>query len=119
MSQKEKQSELQVMQLVSSLIAGVLLAFGVSVVVLFVTAHLAAGGKIGTGAVGNAEVIASGLGCFCGSCYLALSYRRVPAGRDAQPHRRRGRWGSGGVLVRWGAAETEVKIVCNRVRGVL
>ena len=43
MSQKEKQSELQVMQLVSSLIAGVLLAFGVSVVVLFVTAHLAAG----------------------------------------------------------------------------
>lgn len=59
MSQKEKQSELQVMQLVSSLIAGVLLAFGVSVVVLFVTAHLAAGGKIGTGAVGNAEVIAS------------------------------------------------------------
>ena len=47
------------MQLVSSLIAGVLLAFGVSVVVLFVTAHLAAGGKIGTGAVGNAEVIAS------------------------------------------------------------
>ena len=46
MSQKEKQSELQVMQLVSSLIAGVLLAFGVSVVVLFVTAHLAAGGKI-------------------------------------------------------------------------
>lgn len=117
------------MQLVSSLIAGVLLAFGVSVVVLFVTAHLAAGGKIGTGAVGNAEVIASGLGCFCGSCYLALSYRkrilllglghrravlpdvdvhrrpglhrRVPAGRDAQPYRRRGRWGSGGVLVRW------------------
>ena len=76
MSQKEKQSELQVMQLVSSLIAGVLLAFGVSVVVLFVTAHLAAGGKIGTGAVGNAEVIASGLGCFCGSCYLALSYRK-------------------------------------------
>ena len=40
------------------------------------TAHLAAGGKIGTGAVGNAEVIASGLGCFCGSCYLALSYRK-------------------------------------------
>ena len=76
MSQKEKQSELQVMQLVSSLIAGVLLAFGVSVVVLFVPAHLAAGGKIGTGAVGNAEVIASGLGCFCGSCYLALSYRK-------------------------------------------
>ena len=38
--------------------------------------RLAAGGKIGTGAVGNAEVIASGLGCFCGSCYLALSYRK-------------------------------------------
>ena len=51
MSQKEKQSELQVVQLVSSLIAGVLLAFGVS-------------------------VVASGLGCFCGSCYLALSYRK-------------------------------------------
>ena len=58
MSQKEKQSELQVVQLVSSLIAGVLLAFGVSVVVLFITAHLAAGGKLGTGAVDNAEVVA-------------------------------------------------------------
>ena len=76
MSQKEKQSELQVVQLVSSLIAGVLLAFGVSVVVLFITAHLAAGGKLGAGAVDNAEVVASGLGCFCGSCYLALSYRK-------------------------------------------
>lgn len=76
MSQKEKQSELQVAQLVSSLIAGILLAFGVSVVVLFITAHLTAGGKIGTGAVGSAEVIASGLGCFCGGCYLALSYRK-------------------------------------------
>ena len=76
MSQKEKQSELQVVQLVSSLIAGGLLAFGVSVVVLFITAHLAAGGKLGTGAVDNAEVVASGLGCFCGSCYLALSYRK-------------------------------------------
>ena len=76
MSQKEKQSELQVVQLVSSLIAGVLLAFGVSVGVLFITAHLAAGGKLGTGAVDNAEVVASGLGCFCGSCYLALSYRK-------------------------------------------
>lgn len=75
MNQKERQSE-QVVQMVSSLIAGVLLAFGVSVLVLFGTAHLAAAGKIGVNGVNNAEVIASGMACFCGGCYIALSYRK-------------------------------------------
>lgn len=76
MSQKEKQSQLQLVQLVSSLMAGVILAFGVSVLLLFCAAHLAAAGKLGEGITLNAEVIASAVGCFLGSVYIALSYRR-------------------------------------------
>lgn len=76
MSQKEKQSQLQLVQLVSSLMAGVILAFGISVLLLFATAHLAAAGKLGENLVRNAEVIASAVGCFFGSAYIALSYRR-------------------------------------------
>lgn len=75
MSQKEKQSE-QVAQMISSLAAGVLLAFGVSVLVLFGVAHLAAAGRLQIRGVSNAEVIASGIACFCGGCYIALSYRK-------------------------------------------
>ena len=50
MNQKEKKSESQLVQLVSSLMSGVLLAFGISVL--------------------------SAVGCFCGGVYTALSCRK-------------------------------------------
>ena len=47
MNQKEKKSESQLVQLVSSLMSGVLLAFGISVLLLFCAAHLVASGTLG------------------------------------------------------------------------
>ena len=76
MNQKEKKSESQLVQLVSSLMSGVLLAFGISVLLLFYAAHLVASGTLGETIAMNAEVIASAVGCFCGGVYTALSCRK-------------------------------------------
>ena len=76
MNQKEKKSESQLVQLVSSLMSGVLLAFGISVLLLFCAAHLVASGTLGETIAMNAEVIASAVGCFCGGVYTALSCRK-------------------------------------------
>ena len=62
MHQKEKKAESQLLQLVSSLLSGVLLAFGISVLLLFCAAHLVASGKLGETVALNAEVIASVVG---------------------------------------------------------
>ena len=75
MNQKEKKSESQLVQLVSSLMSGVLLAFGISVLLLFCAAHLVASGTLGETIAMNAEV-ASAVGCFCGGVYTALSCRK-------------------------------------------
>lgn len=79
MSQKEKKAESQLLQLVSSLLSGVLLAFGISVLLLFCAAHLVASGKLGEAVALNAEVIASAVGCLCGGVYTALSCRKADA----------------------------------------
>lgn len=76
MSQKEKRSETQLVQAFSSLLAGVILAFGISVLLLFFAAHLVASGRLGETAAMNAEVVASAVGCFCGGIYAALSSRK-------------------------------------------
>lgn len=76
MNQKEKKSETQLVQLVSSLMSGVLLAFGISVLLLFCAAHLVAAGTLGEKIALNAEIIASAVGCFCGGIYTALSCRK-------------------------------------------
>lgn len=76
MNQKEKKSETQLVQVVSSLMSGVILAFGISVLLLFLTAHLVASGTLGEKAAVTAELIASAVGCFCGGIYTALSCRK-------------------------------------------
>lgn len=55
MNQKEKKSESQLVQLVSSLMSGVLLAFGISVLLLFCAAHLVASGTLGETIAMNAR----------------------------------------------------------------
>ena len=76
MIQKEKKVESHLLQLVSSLLSGVLLAFGISVLLLFCAAHLVASGKLGETVALNAEVIASAVGCLCGGIYTAMSCRK-------------------------------------------
>ncbi len=76
MNQKEKKSETQLVQVVSSLMSGVILAFGISILLLFLAAHLVASGTLGETVALNAEVVASGIGCFCGGLYAALSCRK-------------------------------------------
>ena len=75
MSQTEKRRDTQPVQLVSVLLAGALLAFGVSVLVLFCAAHLVAAGTLGEEAAAHVEAVAAALGCLCGGVYAALSYR--------------------------------------------
>ena len=74
MKRKEKQYDAQLVQLLSSLLSGVLLAFGVSVLVLFCAAHLVAAGRLEE--TGCVEGAAAALGCFCGGIYTSLSCRR-------------------------------------------
>ena len=76
MNQKEKKAESQLLQLVSSLLSGVLLAFGISVLLLFCAAHMVASGTLGETIALSAELIASAVGCFCGGVYTALSCRK-------------------------------------------
>ena len=76
MNQKEKKAESQLLQLVSSLLSGVLLAFGISVLLLFCAAHMVASGTLGETIALSAELIASAVGCFCGGVYTALSCRQ-------------------------------------------
>lgn len=82
MSQKEKKAESQLLQLVSSLLSGVLLAFGISVLLLFCAAHLVASGKLGEAVALNAEVIASAVGCLCGGVYTARASEADAAAGD-------------------------------------
>lgn len=74
MKQKERGSDSQLMQMFSSLLAGVLLSFGVSVLLLFCAAHLVAAGRLEE--TGCVEGAASAAGCLCGGIYTALSCRR-------------------------------------------
>lgn len=64
------------MQLLSALMGGVLLAFGVSVLLLFLTAHLVSSEILGETAVDCVGGIVSAVGCLCGGLYTALSCRR-------------------------------------------
>ena len=76
MSRKEKRGEGHQLQLVSALLAGVLLAFGVSVLLLFLAARLMASEVLGETAVNWTEGVASAVGCLCGGLYTALNCRR-------------------------------------------
>jgi putative membrane protein (TIGR04086 family) len=74
LKRKEKKADSQLVQTLSSLLAGVLLAFGVSVLVLFTAAHLMAVGRLGE--TGYVEGAAAAIGCLCGGLYTALSCQR-------------------------------------------